>query len=199
MAFPEPDAFSRGSTDTEPRPASVRNTPFVQEGSKLNLEMQADLARADKRAGLPPSVRPEGVSDANGHAAPSDAVTRCAWRLAEAVIGATEDAGFNPSPTDRRLTRAMAEVFASDLLVFLGKQMDYGPGNISAFGVQGVAIRSHDKTERIRTLLRLSEANGAALRGVVKGEAVEDTFGDQTNYGAIARLVLRGEWPEFEE
>lgn len=162
-----------------PRPAD-RDNPFVQ-GGPGSPGMRDDPARADTRAGL------------------YDAATYHAWGLAQAVVSAAIRDGATPDETAVRLTRRMAEVFAADLAVFLRKQMDYGSGNISAFGVLGVAIRSHDKTERIRTLLRLSEANGAALRGAVKGEAVEDTFGDQTNYGAIARLVLRGEWPEFEE
>ena len=138
-------------------------------------------------------------SDTNGHASISDAATYHAWGLASAVVSAAIRDGATPDPVAVRLTRRMAETFAADLATFIKKQCDYGPGNISAFGVPGVLIRSHDKVERLRTLLDLADRAGHAIRAAVKGEAVDDTLADLTNYGAIGRLVLQGAWPEFEE
>ena len=173
-AYPEPDAFT-------PPPPLCGTTRSSKEVPGCKTGMRDDPARADTRGGL------------------SDAATYHAWGLAQAVVSAAIRDGADPDVTAVRLTRRMAETFAADLAVFLRKQMDYGPGNISAFGTPGVLIRSHDKVERIKTLLSLAPPAGAAIRAAVKGEAVEDTLADLTNYGAIGRLVLQGRWPEYPE
>jgi hypothetical protein len=119
--------------------------------------------------------------------------------LACAVVEEARIAGVRVNDTNRDLTRQMAAVFADDLAVFVRKQADYGAGNIGAFGLAGVLLRSHDKTQRLANLARSADSASAAIRSAVKGEAVEDTLGDLTNYGAIGRLVTRGLWPEFVE
>lgn len=119
--------------------------------------------------------------------------------LACAVVEEARIAGVRVDDQNRDLTRAMAAVFADDLAVFVRKQADYGAGNIGAFGLAGVLLRSHDKTSRLANLARSAEKAGAQIRAAVNGEAVEDTLGDLTNYGAIGRLVERGLWPKFVE
>ena len=167
-------------TDSPPRPL-CGTTRSSKEVPGCKTGMRADPARADTPGGL------------------YDASTYHAWGLAQAVVSAAIRDGADPDTTAVRLVRRMAETFAADLAVFLRKQMDYGSGNISAFGVPGVLVRSHDKVERLRTLLAVADRAGAAIRAAVKGEAVDDTLADLTNYGAIGRLVLQGRWPEFEE
>jgi hypothetical protein len=82
--------------------------------------------------------------------------------------------------------------------MFAAKHMDYGLQNISLggdltkendkkFSLTGLAIRLTDKISRLRNLL----TNG---RNFVKGEGMEDTFIDISNYGIIGMLVGRNKW-----
>ena len=82
--------------------------------------------------------------------------------------------------------------------MFAAKHMDYGLQNISLggdltkendkkFSLTGLAIRLTDKISRLRNLL----TNG---KNFVKGEGMEDTFIDITNYGIIGMLVGRDKW-----
>ena len=82
--------------------------------------------------------------------------------------------------------------------MFARKHMDYGLNNISLggdlknpndkkFSLTGLAIRLTDKISRLRNLL----TNG---KNYVKGEGMEDTFIDITNYGIIGMLVGRDKW-----
>ena len=57
----------------------------------------------------------------------------------------------------------------------IGKQRDYGPGNITAFGEVGVLVRLNDKIERLKHLI----GNGL----VPTNESLEDTWLDIVNYG----------------
>ena len=72
------------------------------------------------------------------------------------------------------------------------KQKDYGPGNISRFGVKGLSVRLYDKVERLANLL--VDRNESP-----KNESLEDTFKDITNYGLIGLMLLRDEWPNEEQ
>lgn len=66
------------------------------------------------------------------------------------------------------------------------KQKDYGPGNISATGEQGVVTRIADKSARLIQLV---------LKNVSpNNESVEDSYKDTANYGIIGLLVRRGIW-----
>ena len=66
------------------------------------------------------------------------------------------------------------------------KNRDYGPGNISAFGEQGVIVRVNDKVERLKTLVWGGKHP--------QHEKVEDTWKDLTNYGVIGLMCHRGDW-----
>jgi len=72
------------------------------------------------------------------------------------------------------------------------KQKDYGPGNISRFGIKGLSVRLYDKVERLANLL--VDRNESP-----KNESLEDTFKDIANYGLIGLMLLRDEWPSEEQ
>jgi len=72
------------------------------------------------------------------------------------------------------------------------KQKDYGPGNISRFGVKGLSVRLYDKVERLANLLVDREESP-------KNESLEDTFKDIANYGLIGLMLLRDQWPNEEQ
>ena len=83
--------------------------------------------------------------------------------------------------------------------LFLHKQHDYGPGNISVgtqlqteaevkLSLQGLFFRMNDKIQRIKTLL----LNGG--KQAVKDEPLEDAYLDVSNYGVMATIVSRGKW-----
>ena len=99
----------------------------------------------------------------------------------------------NYPKTVEAFTRTQEENF----IVFCEKQHDYGARNISLGGdmendedkqlaLIGVAIRLNDKVQR---LLNLVKSNSDP-----KNESIRDAFLDISNYGAIAQVVMDGEW-----
>ena len=83
--------------------------------------------------------------------------------------------------------------------LFLHKQHDYGPGNISVgtqlqtpeeikLSLTGLWFRMNDKLQRVKTLL-LGDKQSA-----VKDEPLEDAYLDVSNYGIMATIVGRGKW-----
>jgi hypothetical protein len=66
------------------------------------------------------------------------------------------------------------------------KQDCYGPGNISAFGYQGVLVRMNDKFERLKNLYKKKENPPE--------ETIEDTLLDIAGYAIIGLMVRRGQW-----
>lgn len=72
------------------------------------------------------------------------------------------------------------------------KQLDYGPRNISGFGVFGVVVRMNDKFERIKNLFNMGRRRRAT------NEAILDTFKDISNYAIIAEMLDTGKWPNEE-
>lgn len=89
--------------------------------------------------------------------------------------------------------KAALEVALTNVMLLDKKQLDYGPRNISSFGLLGVVIRMNDKFERLKTLLfdkgRRSKANN---------ESIADSFNDVCNYAIIARLLDEKRWPDSE-
>ena len=90
----------------------------------------------------------------------------------------------------RRLQREQYELF-------LHKQHDYGPGNISVgtqlqtpeeiqLSLTGLWFRMNDKLQRVKTLL-MNDRESA-----VKDEPLEDAYLDVSNYGIMATIVGRG-------
>ena len=83
--------------------------------------------------------------------------------------------------------------------LFLHKQHDYGPGNISVgtflvtpeeikLSLTGLWFRMNDKLQRVKTLLLGDK------KSVVKDEPLEDAYLDVSNYGIMATIVGRGKW-----
>ena len=72
------------------------------------------------------------------------------------------------------------------------KQKDYGPKNISRFGVRGLSVRLYDKVERLANLLMDREESP-------KNDSLEDTFKDIANYGIIGLMLLKEQWPRDEQ
>ena len=83
--------------------------------------------------------------------------------------------------------------------LFLHKQHDYGPGNISVgttlktpeevkLSLTGLWFRMNDKLQRVKTLL-MNDRESA-----VKDEPLEDAYLDVSNYGIMATIVGRGKW-----
>ena len=92
----------------------------------------------------------------------------------------------------RRLQREQYELF-------LHKQHDYGPGNISVgtmlqtpeevkLSLTGLWFRMNDKLQRVKTLLMTGRDSA------VKDEPLEDAYLDVSNYGIMATIVGRGKW-----
>ena len=92
----------------------------------------------------------------------------------------------------RRIQREQYELF-------LHKQHDYGPGNISVgtqlqtkeevkLSLTGLWFRMNDKLQRVKTLL-LNDRKSA-----VKDEPLEDAYLDISNYGIMATIVKNGKW-----
>ena len=83
--------------------------------------------------------------------------------------------------------------------LFLHKQHDYGPGNISVgtqlqtkeevkLSLTGLWFRMNDKLQRVKTLL-MNDRESA-----VQDEPLEDAYLDVSNYGIMATIVGRGKW-----
>jgi hypothetical protein len=78
------------------------------------------------------------------------------------------------------------EIALSHIVVLDKKQQDYGPHNISKFGLAGLLVRINDKFERLCNLIqnKLDPEN----------EPIEDSFLDLSNYAVIGRLIRQGKW-----
>ena len=83
--------------------------------------------------------------------------------------------------------------------LFLHKQHDYGPGNISVgtqlqtpeeikLSLTGLWFRMNDKLQRVKTLLMHGRESA------VKDEPLEDAYLDFSNYGIMDTIVSRGKW-----
>lgn len=66
----------------------------------------------------------------------------------------------------------------------IAKQHDYGHGNILAFGEFGVLVRTSDKLERLKNLLKSNTEP--------ENETIEDTWMDLVGYSLLALMLRRG-------
>ena len=97
------------------------------------------------------------------------------------------------------MTNEFKKIQKEQYELFLHKQHDYGPGNISV-GTQlqtpeevrlsliGLFFRMNDKIQRVKTLLLNNR------KSAVKDEPIEDAYLDVNNYGIMATIVNRGKW-----
>ena len=97
------------------------------------------------------------------------------------------------------MTREFKEIQREQYELFLHKQHDYGPGNISVgtqlqtpeevkLSLTGLWFRMNDKIQRLKTLL-MGDKEAA-----VNDEPMEDAYLDVSNYGIMAVIVSRGKW-----
>ena len=97
------------------------------------------------------------------------------------------------------MTKEFKKIQKDQYVLFLHKQHDYGPGNISVgtflvtpeeikLSLTGLWFRMNDKLQRVKTLL-LGDKKSA-----VKDEPLEDAYLDVSNYGIMATIVGRGKW-----
>ena len=97
------------------------------------------------------------------------------------------------------MTEEFRKIQREQYELFLHKQHDYGPGNISVgspllteedikLSLTGLWFRMNDKIQRLKTLLMSNRVNA------VSGEPMEDAFLDVSNYGIMATIVKNGKW-----
>ena len=97
------------------------------------------------------------------------------------------------------MTEEFKKIQREQYELFLHKQHDYGPGNISVgtflvtpeeikLSLTGLWFRMNDKLQRVKTLL-LGDRKSA-----VKDEPLEDAYLDVSNYGIMATIVSRDKW-----
>ena len=97
------------------------------------------------------------------------------------------------------MTEEFKKIQKQQYELFLHKQHDYGPGNISVgtflvtpeeikLSLTGLWFRMNDKLQRVKTLL-LGDKKSA-----VKDEPLEDAYLDVSNYGIMATIVGLGKW-----
>ena len=97
------------------------------------------------------------------------------------------------------MPKEFKEIKRQQYELFLHKQHDYGPGNISVgtqlqtpeeikLSLTGLWFRMNDKLQRMKTLLMNNRESA------VKDEPLEDEYLDVSNYGIMASIVNRGKW-----
>ena len=97
------------------------------------------------------------------------------------------------------MTKEFKKIQKEQYELFLHKQHDYGPGNISVgttlnkpedvkLSLTGLWFRMNDKIQRLKNLLMSGRGNA------VEGEPMEDAYLDVSNYGIMATIVSRGKW-----
>ena len=97
------------------------------------------------------------------------------------------------------MTNEFKKIQREQYELFLHKQHDYGPGNISVgtqlqtqeeihLSLTGLWFRMNDKIQRLKNLL-MNKRESA-----VEGEPMEDAYLDVSNYGIMAIIVSRGKW-----
>ena len=98
-----------------------------------------------------------------------------------------------------QMTKEFKRLQHEQYVLFLHKQHDYGPGNISVgtqlqtdeevhLSLTGLWFRMNDKIQRLKTLLMNKRESAVA------GEPMEDAFLDVSNYGIMATIVKNGKW-----
>ena len=98
-----------------------------------------------------------------------------------------------------QMTKEFKKIQREQYELFLHKQHDYGPGNISVgtqlqtkeevrLSLMGLFFRMNDKIQRVKTLLMNNRESA------VKDEPIEDAYLDISNYGIMATIVKNGKW-----
>jgi|TARA_Y100000310_G_scaffold239340_1_gene242912 hypothetical protein len=96
------------------------------------------------------------------------------------------------------MTQEFKKIQQEQYELFLLKQHDYGPGNISVgtqlqteeeihLSLTGLWFRINDKCQRLKTMLMSG-------RKTAVDEPLEDAYLDISNYGIMATIVKNGKW-----
>ena len=96
------------------------------------------------------------------------------------------------------MTKEFKKLQREQYELFLHKQHDYGPGNISVgtqlktkeeinLSLTGLWFRMNDKIQRLKNML-MSQRESAV------DEPMEDAYLDVSNYGIMATIVKNGKW-----
>ena len=96
------------------------------------------------------------------------------------------------------MTKEFQRLQHEQYVLFLHKQHDYGPGNISVgtqlatpdeikLALTGLWFRINDKCQRLKTMLMSGRKSAV-------DEPLEDAYLDISNYGIMATIVSRGKW-----
>ena len=96
------------------------------------------------------------------------------------------------------MTEEFKKIQREQYELFLHKQHDYGPGNISVgtqlqtpdevkLSLTGLWFRVNDKVQRIKNLLMGNRESAV-------DEPLEDAFLDMSNYGIMATIVKNRKW-----
>ena len=96
------------------------------------------------------------------------------------------------------MTKEFRKIQQEQYELFLHKQHDYGPGNISVgtqlqtedeikLSLTGLWFRMNDKIQRLKTMLMSGKESAV-------DEPIEDAFLDVSNYGIMATIVKNGKW-----
>ena len=97
------------------------------------------------------------------------------------------------------MTKEFKKIQREQYELFLHKQHDYGPGNISVgtqlqtkeeiqLSLTGLWFRMNDNIQRLKNLLMSGRENA------VENEPMEDAYLDVSNYGIMATIVGRDKW-----
>jgi len=96
------------------------------------------------------------------------------------------------------MTKEFKRLQHEQYVLFLHKQHDYGPGNISVgtqlatpdeikLSLTGLWFRINDKCQRLKTMLMSGRKSAV-------DEPLEDAYLDISNYGIMATIVKNGKW-----
>jgi|TARA_B100001964_G_scaffold48530_1_gene54312 hypothetical protein len=96
------------------------------------------------------------------------------------------------------MTKEFQRLQHEQYILFLHKQHDYGPGNISVgtqlatpdeikLALTGLWFRINDKCQRLKTMLMSGRKSAV-------DEPLEDAYLDISNYGIMATIVKNGKW-----
>ena len=96
------------------------------------------------------------------------------------------------------MTKEFQRLQHEQYVLFLHKQHDYGPGDISVgtqlatpdeikLALTGLWFRINDKCQRLKTMLMSGRKSAV-------DEPLEDAYLDISNYGIMATIVKNGKW-----
>lgn len=112
----------------------------------------------------------------------------CRLKRGEEELTSAADLVSDALNVKTQAAREFIRVALANAILMDRKQQDYGPRNISSFGLFGIIVRMNDKMERLKTLISNRKRRA-------QNESIQDTLRDISNYGILALLVDIDRWP----